>query len=184
MSASSTVFAGSIPDNYDRYLGPLLFEPYAIDLISRVKNRNITSVLELACGTGCVTSHLHRSLSEKTQITATDLNPEMLRVAQKKVSAKNVTWATVDMQNIPFPDAHFDLIVCQFGIMFVSDKPKAFSEIHRVLEKGGLFLFNSWNALENNPAFFVVDKVVNSYFKNLTSLGGGGSEVIQKPANL
>ena len=166
MSAASTVFAGSIPENYDRYLGPLLFEPYAMDLIHRIKNRNIASVLELACGTGRVTSLLRQSLSEKTQITATDLNPEMLQVAQKKVSAKNVTWATVDMQNIPFPDAHFDLVVCQFGIMFVPDKPKAFSEIHRVLKKGGLFLFNAWDTLENNPASFMADKVMNSYFRN------------------
>src|SRR6267154_3938909 len=166
MSANDVAFSGSVPSNYDQYLGPLLFEPYALDLVSRIRDTNIVRVLELACGTGRVTRHLRTVLPGKVKIFASDLNPDMITIAKDRVVGENIEWTTVDMQHIPFEAEFFDLVVCQFGIMFVPDKPKAYREIHRVLKKGGVFLFNVWDKLELNLPYQVADQVVNSFFKD------------------
>lgn len=157
-------FAGSIPENYDRYLGPLLFEPYAKNLIDRISKRNFMSVLELACGTGRVTQYLVQSQPD-AKIIATDINPDMLEVAKKKIESKNIEWKQADMQEIPFDDSVFDLVICQYGVMFLPDKVKAYKEIYRVLVPGGIFLFNTWDRLEANEMLHHSDLVVNSFFK-------------------
>lgn len=166
MSTSSTTFSGSIPENYDRCLGPLLFEPYALDLASRIPKKRISSVLELACGTGRVTFHLGTLLPGNTLLVASDLNPDMLAAARTLVVRDHIRWETIDMQSIPFEADSFDLVVCQFGIMFVPDKAKAFGEIFRVLKKGGLLLLNTWDKLENNRATLFAHQVINQFFKD------------------
>jgi ubiquinone/menaquinone biosynthesis C-methylase UbiE len=162
--ASNVSFSGSVAENYERYLGPLLFEPYAIDLVNRIQPRKITRVLELACGTGRVTKHIANTVSPETSIIASDLNPDMISIARKKVNNLNVDWQVVDMQNISFDDNSFDLVICQYGIMFVPDKGKAYAEMYRVLRKDGVILMNAWDSLAKNPLFETANKVVNSFF--------------------
>lgn len=161
--ATNISFGGSIPEKYDKYLTPLFFEPYADDLISRIKGREYDSILELACGTGRVTMNLRREFPG-SKLTATDINPDMLSVARKNVTHPNVVWDTVDMQEIPFDDSSYDLIVCQFGVMFVPDKVKAFKEIYRVLKPGGRFVFNVWESFQRNLVSYHTDQVINSFF--------------------
>src|SRR6185295_8943504 len=122
---TTAAFSGTIPENYDRYLGPLLFEPYAMDIVSRIRKEKVSNVLELACGTGRVTRHLFRYFAGKAKITATDLNPDMIAIARQQVLDRSIDWIPADMQQLPFPDNSFDLAVCQYGIMFVPDKPLA-----------------------------------------------------------
>lgn len=194
-NSAGAVFSGSIPEKYDRYLGPVYFEPYALDLVSRVDVDKAQSVLEIACGTGRVTRHLKRLLRPGARLVATDINPDMLAVAKERVpvsdgvaadgagatvvdgeagmsgarnEAMGVTleWQTVDAQTLPFPDEHFDLVVCQFGVMFVPDKPKAFAEAFRVLKKGGVFLFNTWDKKENNSFSDTGSRVIERFFPN------------------
>ncbi|MBS1575047.1 MAG: class I SAM-dependent methyltransferase [Bacteroidetes bacterium] len=153
-------FTGTIPDNYDLYMGPLFFEPYAIDLTERIKQHSPKKVLEIACGTGRVTNHLRRVLPADAELIATDLNAGMLAVAKHKLASANIVFKEVDAQALPFADNSFDLIICQFGFMFMPDKPKAFAEAHRVLLPGGKLLFNTWDKLENNKASFIVRNVV------------------------
>jgi len=108
-------FAGTIPENYERYLGPFLFEPYALDLVSRLKDKKYPAILELACGTGRVTNHLADAVNHDTLI-ATDLNPDMIKIAKTKVANENIKWMVADALDLPFPDESFDLVVCQFGM--------------------------------------------------------------------
>lgn len=151
MSATEhTTFAGSVPDNYDRYLGPILFEPYALDLKHRLQDEELKTVLELACGTGRVTRHLTSLLPDNSQLTATDLNPDMLAHAKSKLNSPQIKWQVVDAQQLPFDEDTFDHIVCQFGVMFFPEKLKAFKEAYRVLKNNGVFLFNTWDSLEHN----------------------------------
>src|SRR6266513_108151 len=77
-------FSGSIPAAYDRYLGPILFQPYAEDLAARLPNNKTSSVLELACGTGILTRVLRTYLPSKVKLIATDLNEPMFRRAPAK----------------------------------------------------------------------------------------------------
>lgn len=163
MTKGDTVFAGSIPALYDKYLGPLIFESYADDLARRLTHLNTGSVLEIAAGTGIVTSALMRILPPAISLVATDLNQGMLDVAKVKDTASRVSWQQADAHALPFPDASFDAVVCQFGVMFF-DKPKAFSEVRRVLKKRGRFLFNVWDSLENNEVTELVVRAVADLF--------------------
>src|SRR6202049_2212650 len=142
MATVDTVFSGSIPSLYDRYLGPLIFETYAQDLADRVSALNAERVLETAAGTGIVTRALDRSLSPGISIVATDLNQPMLDYAAERISSSRVSWQKADAQALPFPDGAFDAVVCQFGVMFFPDKQKAFREARRVLRSGGQLILN------------------------------------------
>lgn len=159
-------FTGTIPGNYDQYMGPLFFEPYAIDLVGRIAEYHPKKILEIACGTGRVTHHLRKLLPADAKLTATDLNAGMLAVARRNLLNENIEFKEVDAQALPFADNSFDLIVCQFGFMFMPDKAKAFSEAFRVLLPGGHLLFNTWDKLENNEASFIVRNVVADVLGN------------------
>jgi ubiquinone/menaquinone biosynthesis C-methylase UbiE len=162
--SSISLFSGSIPASYDKYLGPILFEPYALDLIDRLKNDKIEHLLELACGTGRVTAHLVSLIPAGGSLIATDLNPGMLEVAQSKIQNENVQWKIANAQDLPFDDGQFDHIVCQFGVMFFPDKEKSFREANRVLKPGGKYIFNTWESVENNPRIDTMWKVIYEVF--------------------
>jgi ubiquinone/menaquinone biosynthesis C-methylase UbiE len=158
-------FSGSIPAAYDRYLGPVLFQPYAEDLAARLQVEEKGSVLELACGTGILTRVLRTRLPSSVKLTATDLNEPMFRDAAAKFGEDEaVQWLQADACSLPFGDGMFDAVVCQFGIMFVPDKALAIREAHRVLKPGGIFLFNVWDALEHNALCQLAHETISGYF--------------------
>ena len=150
ITPSDRVFAGSIPELYETYMVPLIFAPYAEDLASRLKAANPARLLEIAAGTGVVTRALASALPETTTIVATDLNQAMLDHAAEMGTKRPVEWRQADAMQLPFPDAAFDAVVCQFGAMFFPDRPRAFSEVHRVLRPGGVFIFSVWDRIEEN----------------------------------
>ena len=150
MAHSDTVFAGSIPEVYDRHLGPFLFAPYAEDIAARVAERQVSRVLETAAGTGIVTAALLRALGERTTIVATDLNEGMIAYGSAHVAAPHLSWLQADAMALPFADGSFDGVVCQFGVMFMPDQGAAFREARRVLAPDGRFFFNVWGDIANN----------------------------------
>lgn len=164
MSETDKVFAGSIPELYDHYLGPLIFEPYAIDMARRVAEIDPRRVLETAAGTGIVTRTLARTLPAGTAIMASDLNQPMLDFAANHTSAANVTWRRADAQALPFEDASFDVVACQFGAMFFPDKPLAYREALRVLRPGGRFVLSVWDRIEANEVAHTVQDALGAVF--------------------
>ena len=150
ISDSDKIFAGSIPKLYDTHLVPLIFEPYAADLANRLRSRSLSRVLEIAAGTGVVTRALAAVLPESVSIVATDLNQAMLDQGATVGTKRAVEWRQADAMKLPFGDATFDAVVCQFGVMFFPEKSKAFAEARRVLRPGGVFLFNVWDRIEEN----------------------------------
>lgn len=162
--ASNVAFAGSVPANYEQYLGPILFEPYALDIMQRLPKGSLNNVLEIACGTGRVTKHLLDAIGEKGKLVATDLNPDMIAIAKEKVADSRIEWQKADAQDLPFADNSFEAVICQYGVMFFPDKLKAFSETWRVLKPGGIFIFNAWDSLDANPGAQVIDNVLQEAF--------------------
>jgi SAM-dependent methyltransferase len=163
-SHHDTVFSGSIPRLYETYLVPLIFAPYAADLASRVAQRSPARVLEVAAGTGVVTRAMASTLPEGAAIVATDLNQTMLDQAATLGAARPIEWRQADALQLPFPDAAFDVVVCQFGAMFFPDKARAFAEARRVLRPGGAFLFNVWDRIEENEFSETVTEALASVF--------------------
>src|SRR4249920_2641392 len=164
MSNSDKVFAGSIPKLYETQLVPLIFQPYALDLVERLKNRQITRLLEIAAGTGVVTRALATTLDPGVAIVATDLNQAMLDEAAAVGTTRPVEWRQADAMALPFPDREFDAVVCQFGAMFFPDKAKAFAEARRVLRPGGTFIFNVWDRISENEFADTVTAALETVF--------------------
>src|SRR6266508_6700501 len=147
---SDKLFSGSIPELYDTHLVPLIFEPYAADLVERLASKPVARVLEIAAGTGVVTRTMASSLPKSVSIVATDLNQSMLDQASALGTERPVEWRQADAMRLPFRDGTFDAVVCQFGVMFFPEKAKAFSEARRVLRPGGVFIFNVWDRIKEN----------------------------------
>ena len=162
MTQADSAFVGSIPELYDRCLGPMLFEPYALDLGERFSGFHGV-LLETAAGTGRATRALARA-APKAAITATDLNPPMLARAAEVVDAPNVTWREADALALPFADASFDAIACQFGVMFFPDKVAGFAEARRVLRPKGRLVFSVWDRIEDNDVPLLVRDTVTALF--------------------
>lgn len=161
--AAAKLFRGGIPDAYERLMVPLMFQPYADDMVARAVARRPSAVLELAAGTGVVTRGLAAALSCETTLVATDLNPGMLAVAEahgapRSAGAPDVAWQLADAQALPFDDASFDLVVCQFGVMFFPDRPAAHAQARRVLRPGGMYLFSAWDSITTNAVALAVDE--------------------------
>ena len=160
------VFAGAVPKLYETHLVPLIFEPYAADLAKRLEGRPVSRLLELAAGTGVVTRALASVLPERSAIVATDLNQAMLDQAAAVGTKRAVEWRQADAMQLPFQDASFDVVVCQFGVMFFPDKARAFAEARRVLRPGGVFLFNVWDRIEENEFAETITGALASVFPN------------------
>ena len=144
------VFGGSISELYDTCLVPLIFEPYALDIASRLASRHPKRVLEVAAGTGVVTRAIVAALPSDAAIFATDLSQAMLDRAAFIGTDRPIEWRQADAMQLPYRDGTFDAVVCQFGVMFFADKAKAFAEARRVLAPGGTLLFSVWDRIEEN----------------------------------
>ena len=167
MLETDKAFAGSIPENYDRHMVPLIFEPYAADLAQRAAALSPRAVLEIAAGTGVVTRALAPRLSRDASYVVTDLNQPMLDYAASRQPADSrLKWRQADAVALPFEKAAFDLVCCQFGAMFFPDRPAAYREARRVLKPGGHYLFSVWDRIEENIFADDVTKALARIFPN------------------
>lgn len=165
MSAVDKLFAGSIPEIYDRLLVPLLFEPYARDMAERIAGTKPQDLLETASGTGVLTRAIVSRLPMHSRITATDLNQPMLdRAAASKGLEGRVTWRQADALALPFGDQEFDVVACQFGVMFFPDRIAGYKEARRVLKPGGRFFFNVWDTIRENEFAETVTEALAAVF--------------------
>ena len=166
MSASNgdRAFSGSIAQLYEKCLVPLIFVQYARDMARRVAALRPQAVLEIAAGTGAVTREMARRLPADVSIVATDLNQPMIDHAMHIGTSRPVAWQQADAMSLPFDDASFDVVVCQFGSMFFPDKAVAFAQARRVLRPGGTFLLSVWDRIEDNEFADCVTTAVAGMF--------------------
>ena len=167
MTATDKVFAGSIPEIYDRLLVPLIFEPYARDLAGRIAAIGPEAVLETAAGTGALTSAIASRLAAQSRIVASDLNQPMLdRAGTRRELEGRIIWRQADALALPFEDRSFDVVACQFGVMFFPDRIKGYSEARRLLRPGGRFVFNVWDRISENGFAQTVNDAVAEFLPN------------------
>jgi ubiquinone/menaquinone biosynthesis C-methylase UbiE len=165
MVATDKVFAGSIPQIYDQFLVPLIFESYALDLAGRLAETEPQDVLETAAGTGVLTRAIASRIPVRARIVATDLNQPMLDHAKARMSHDHrIEWRQADAVDLPFADQSFDVVACQFGVMFFPDRLQAYREARRVLKPGGHFFFNVWDRISENEFADVVTEALAAVF--------------------
>src|SRR4051812_36331915 len=165
VATTDKLFAGSIPEMYERMIVPLIFEPYAEDLAHRVQSLAPRDLLETAAGTGVVTRALASRLSGGTRMVVTDLNQPMLDHARgNQPLGRSIEWKQADALALPFDDESFDVVVCQFGAMFFPDKVQGYREARRVLRPGGHFVFNVWDRIAENEFADVVTQALATLF--------------------
>ena len=163
--AQAAEFTGSIPQFYDRYLGPVIFFPYAEDLAARIQCPPGGRVLETACGTGIVTRRILNVLPSDARLVATDLNEPMIEHARSTLPRdERLEFRVADAMALPFDDATFDRVVCQFGVMFFPDKLAGAREAKRVLKRGGTYTFNVWDSFAHNPFGRITHETIASLF--------------------
>ena len=157
-------YVGDVAIAYDRDLGPVLFEHYAIDIARRATERSVRHVLEIAAGTGIVTRQLRNALPKDTLLSVIDISDSMMDVARAKfLPHEQVTFRIADATALPFDDEAFDAVVCQFGVMFF-DKDAAFRDVHRTLKRGGRYLFSVWDSRRYNPFASLTFEVMKQFF--------------------
>jgi SAM-dependent methyltransferase len=165
MTDATAAFVGKIPEQYERYLAPLFFNPYADDLVARVAVTDGMKVLEVACGTGIVTRRLVERLGDRGTVIATDLNEAMFAHARTRLPRRgDAQYRTADGTSLPFESRSFDAVVCQFGLMFFPDKAAGVREAFRVLRPGGVYLLNVWDALDHNPVPRITLATLQEFF--------------------
>jgi ubiquinone/menaquinone biosynthesis C-methylase UbiE len=148
MTNTEWQLSGNMAERYEEYLVPVIFAPWANELIMHGGLASGDSLLDLACGTGIVAR-----LAARSGMTATggDINPGMLAVAKESAAGLDATFHSADAQDLPFEDECFDAVICQQGLQFFPDKPAAVSESLRVLKPGGRAVFCTARGLEENP---------------------------------
>ncbi len=167
MPSNSASFVGDIPTHYETGLGPNIFVDYADRLAERCTELAASNVVELAAGTGILSRRLRNALPSETRLVVTDLNPPMLDVAKAKFTeADNVEFAVANAMELRFENSTFDLMTCQFGVMFFPDKPASYREAARVLRSGGTYIFNVWGAMSENPFSQMAHDVSAKFFPN------------------
>jgi ubiquinone/menaquinone biosynthesis C-methylase UbiE len=160
-----SAFGDSIPDVYDHYLVPLIFEQYAKDLAQRTVEIDPNDVLEVAAGSGVVPRAVAAALKLSARYVVTDLNQPMLdRAESMQELPERISWRQADVTNLPFDDDSFDLVLCQFGAMFFPDRVAAYREIRRVVREGGFLVFSMWDRLEENEFAFEVTQALAGVF--------------------
>lgn len=164
MSTTAT-FGDAVAAFYEEYMVPLVFEPYAEDLVARLSAQPLGDVLETAAGTGIVTRKLAAlRVNAPRSIVATDLSQSMLDQARRICPDPAVRWQQADALSLPFPDASFDHVICEFGAMFFPDRPRAYGEARRVLRPGGRFVFSVWGSVQTNDFAQIAEAAVGALF--------------------
>lgn len=167
MAENDKVFTGSIPKFYDTLMVPLIFEAYAANMAELVVSSSPHAVLETAAGSGAVARALAPRLGADATYVVTDLNQPMLDYAATRQGPdRRIEWRQADALYLPFEDASFDVVCCQFGAMFFPSRVAGFAEARRVLRLGGRFVFNVWDRIEENAFADDITNAVAAMFPN------------------
>jgi ubiquinone/menaquinone biosynthesis C-methylase UbiE len=151
MSTESWQVETHAAQRYEDVLVPTLMAVWAPHLIDIAGIQPGDRVLDVACGTGIAAATAAERAGPSGSVVGLDLNPAMLAVAQKL--RPGIEWRHGDAMELPFSDASFDRVICQFGLMFFPDRHAALLEARRVLRPGGVLAIATWAAIELSPLY-------------------------------
>jgi len=155
-----------LAESYERFMVPSLFGPWASYLIERANPQPGERVLDIACGTGIVARNVAPRVGSQGLVVGLDVNPDMISMARAAAERDHVAieWHISPAEQLPFPDENFDLVFCQFGLMFFTDRHVALKEMHRVLKKGGGLVLSVWQGLDRHLFYQTLHTVSQRHF--------------------
>lgn len=151
-------FVGNVPENYERYLVPSIFGPWANDLVDFAALQPGDRVVDIACGTGIVARTAARRVGPGGSVIGLDLSTPMLEAARSAAMAEGVSieWQEGSAVKLSLVDEAVDIVLCQQGLQFFPDRSAALSEMHRVLRRGGRVALSVWCGIDRSPGFAVL----------------------------
>ncbi len=149
---------------HDRFFAPCVLSPFADDLARRVARLNNGPLLEIAAGTGVLTDAIASTLSAGMTIVATDPSGATVDYATKKSGMARVVWQLADPHDLPFRDATFGIVTCQFRMAALGDPVDVFKQVRRIMKKGARFVFNVPGALQQNPVADCLQAAMDELF--------------------
>jgi ubiquinone/menaquinone biosynthesis C-methylase UbiE len=152
----------SAAEVYEELYVPALFQEWAPRMVDAARVAPGQRVLDVACGTGVLTRALGERVGASGHVAGLDVNDGMLAVARRRGPA--VAWHRAAAETMPFGDADFDAVLCQFALMFFDARPKALAEMRRVLRPGGRLAVAVWAPLEDAPAYAAVVALLDRMF--------------------
>ena len=172
--------AGTAPEIYERHLVPAIFGPWAPVLVTLASPQPGESLLDVACGTGVVARLAARHVGTSGRVTGLDLNPGMLAVARASlpVTEPVVEWREANVEAMPFPDATFDVVICQLGLQYFPNRHVAIREMHRVLAPGGRLALLVWRSLQHCPGYAALTDVLDRH------IGPEAGNIMRAPFSL
>jgi SAM-dependent methyltransferase len=152
-------------EGYESCMVPPLFGPWATNLIQAADPRPGERVLDVGCGTGVVARQVASRLGASGAVTGVDLSPNMLAVARATAAREGVAieWREGSAEQLPFPASSFDLVLCQFALMFFADKAAALAEMRRVVTGNGRVLVSVWQGLDRHPFYQTLHNVIQQH---------------------
>jgi ubiquinone/menaquinone biosynthesis C-methylase UbiE len=152
-------------ESYERFMVPSLFRPWASYLIELANPQPGERVLDIACGTGIVARNVVSLVGSKGIVMGLDANPDMIGMARAMAEREHLSidWHTGSAEQLPFADENFDLILCQFGLMFFTDRHAALKQMHRVLKTGGRVILSVWQAIDRHPFYQTIHEVTQRH---------------------
>lgn len=161
-------------ESYENFMVPSLFRLWSTYLVHSANIQPGECVLDVACGTGIVARQVAPLVGSQKTVIGLDRNQDMIDMAQ--VAAKReglvIEWHKGPAEQLPFADSSFDLVLCQFGLMFFSDRHAALTEMRRVLRTSGRVVLSVWQGLDHHPFYQTLHNV------SLRHLGKSGVEEV------
>jgi len=150
------------PQTYEALLVPRIFRPWAHRLVEAADLMAGERVLDLACGTGIVARTAVGRVGPGGTVVGLDINPAMLKLAGE-LSNGAIRYGESNALALPLEDASFDVVFCQQGLQFFTDRPAALNEVHRVTTPRGRAVFAVWRGPEHHAAIMSLDQVLARY---------------------
>lgn len=134
---------------YEDHVVPRLHYIWAEPLLDLVPLSEGERVLDVACGTGAVARRVVERRGHGGGVVGVDINGAMLAIAREL--EPSVEWHEADAAQMPLPDSSFDIVFCQHGLQFFSDRIAGLREMHRVLSSGGTLALEVGGSIDRNP---------------------------------